>query len=438
MSQIKNQVSDLAVTAIGAKTDVLALRGTDEQAREGGDIDILVPQGDAKTAALALARASQAAGLAVIDFRDIGYIVQLCICDPDVDNAAEAAIKVDLWNGMAWQSLGRDSLTHHIMAIAKQGEGDAKAVAVTTFLQKLMYAGSLRERDKKRIFDCVSVEFLGSFCQAVGLRISPECIRSGRIGLFEKWRFRAASCSLHGWQTSIWLLQVLFLAIVRRTFGASQGPGEVIGVAGRNEREKSALVERFSAVVEAAEFRTPIRMGSALAVCLQSTDSGEINTADQANDEGRSQLRTGSWLVGRAKLVYYIVAFYFSAIWCRIHASRGESVLVDNTPTDFAVDLTRFDIPHRDLPGPLIRQLTPKGKHFWLTDSEDDQGNNGCETDVDDQNKIDVTTATLHRRYAEVSRATGSVMLDGNQSSQTIFRSFANRLSETYIAHLET
>lgn len=435
MSHIKNQVSDLAVTAIGAKTDVLALRGTDEQAREGGDIDILVPQGDAKTAALALARASQAAGLAVIDFRDIGYIVQLCICDPDVDDAAEAAIKVDLWNGMAWQSLGRDSLTHHIMSIAKQGDGDAKAVAVTTFLQKLMYAGSLRERDKKRIFDCVSVEFLGSFCQSIGLQVSPECLRSGHIGVFEKWRLRAASCSLRGWQTPIWLLQVLFLAIVRRTFGASQGPGEVIGVAGRNGREKSALVERFSAVVEAAEFRTPIRIGSALAVCLQSTDCGEINTAD---DDGRSQLRIGSWLVGRAKLAYYIVAFYLSAIWCRIHASRGDSVLVDNTPADFAVDLTRFNIPHRDLPGPLIRQLTPKGKHFWLTGSEDDQGDNGCETQVDGRSEIGATTAALHRRYAEVSRATGSVMLDGNQSSRTIFRSFANQLSETYIAHLET
>ena len=101
---MKQEVIGMICRALEGHMPMLVLRGGDAQAREGGDIDILVPSWRPLAACQLIADAAKESGWYLCGFRNIGYVVSLTLCRPK-NSGVDDAIKLDLISGLEWYGI---------------------------------------------------------------------------------------------------------------------------------------------------------------------------------------------------------------------------------------------------------------------------------------------------------------------------------------------
>lgn len=251
----KQAATDLVRAALDGQIEGLILRGVDEFAQEGGDIDVLVPRNQAKLALLLVAERAAEAGWKIIGVRDIGYLAQICLTRRCDDDDQYRAVKIDFFNGVSWCALGEDPLICALFDIWDSG-GEHVAVGLATLLQKLLYAGYLRERDRARIFAACDLDRIEAFVAATGLPLSRATLERGALSKITRWSLRAASGGVHLGSVPVWIAQVVWrrirFGVIRSTF-----PGTVIVVECAEQDRWRAVATRFRSLLEHAGFPRP-------------------------------------------------------------------------------------------------------------------------------------------------------------------------------------
>lgn len=251
----KQAATDLVPKALGGQMQYLVLRGLDAFAREGGDIDILVPRNRAREALALVAEAANRNGWAVAGLADIGYLTQICLIRRWGPDRRHKAVKIDLWNGMSWGALGADPLADALFENLET-QGEAYTVGMVTLLQKLLYAGYLRDRDRERVFSACTPDRIAAFAEAHALPLSKADLERARLDLFARWRLRAASAGVKPAGLPAWIVKVLCRTLLFATI-PSTFAGQIFRVSGADAPRRAALFNRFSTVLQQSGFPEP-------------------------------------------------------------------------------------------------------------------------------------------------------------------------------------
>ncbi|RUT29970.1 hypothetical protein EMQ25_11555 [Arsenicitalea aurantiaca] len=288
----KRAAADLVLTALDGQMQYLLLRGLDEFAREGGDIDVLVKRDRAREALTLVAEAAGRGGWAVAGLADIGYLTQICLVQRWGPDGRHKAVKIDLWNGMSWGALGADPLTDALFDNLET-QGTADTVGLVTLLQKLLYAGYLRDGDRERVFSVCAPDRIAAFADAHGLPLSEAEIERGRIDRSARWRLRAASAGVNIVGLPAWIVKVvwraLFFTAIPSTFA-----GEIFRVSGADAPRRAALFENFHTIMHQSGFPEPF-IGPVAAGSVGPLSRGTMRLRGQA-------FRGKTVLVGDASL----------------------------------------------------------------------------------------------------------------------------------------
>ncbi len=399
----------------------ILLRGTGENLRVGGDIDVLVPASTSAEAALRVCEAAEAAGWSVIGCRHLGYVAQVCFLIPRFNNGVDISIKIDLSDGLSWYALGDDPIGEEIFRYCREGGDEIKTAALATFFQKALYPGYLRGKDIRRVFLAISSEEIHLFCVANGLVLSLEDIAKGSLGRRTQWHLRAASGGAGGLKKLPWILLVILSALkARLRFGT--GSGIAIGVAGMDGSGKSTLVDRFVKAVIASEFTAPVVVH--LLPDVIPTPHQIIKRRASVDNYTRpySEPSVKSPINAALRLSYYILAFSAARLWCTAKTASGRMVVFDRSILDFASDLDRARIPHVRLPLFLLKLLLPAGFFFVL--------NAKPETVVARKGELTLERATtLSRRYLVIANSLSIACIDGDGDADKVFKDFVSIIS---------
>lgn len=425
----KKDVSSLANEILRSKMPILQLRGCDEHSRPTSDLDILVPRGRQREAALLLSEAAAAKGWGVVGDRNIGYIVQLCLVRPGAVPAEDMSIKIDLWNGISWAAVGSDPLYTPLFENLTE-EAETEAVAVATLLQKLLYAGYLRERDRTRVFASVDAERIAAFCQDHKLPLTLTDIERGSLSKSARWRLRAASAGISGIKIIPWGVKAIWASVILKS-GFFSGGGDIIGVAGMDGSGKSSLVDRFCLNMKRSEYASPELVHLMPSVIplphqiLRRQNTKENYTKPYAEPPVASK-SSASIRIG-----YYLVAFSATRLWCIFKYLRGNTIVFDRSIIDFSSDLDRARIPHKKLPKWLIRALLPKGTFFYLNASP--------AVAVHRKGELTLERATLlSGRYQHTALIARTAKLDGDQDADAVFSEFMSVITKRRLMKLRS
>jgi hypothetical protein len=272
---IKEDATDLVRAALNGHMPLIILRGNDKFSRSEGDVDILVPRDRADEALLLVTALAKQERWGVSDVNGIGYISQLCLmkrCDPDNNFQA---IKIDVWNGLSWAAIGRDPLGDAIF-VALRDNGEIYAAGLTTALQKFLYAGFLRNRDRARIFAACDINQISTFITEQGLPLTRTNIEKGRVGYLSRWRLRFASTGMTTAELPIWAGRVAWRTLWFRLF-KSHLRGQIIVVSGGSVKRRLALIERFRSLIVQSEFREPLTFQSNQSKAQTKSLSGKLD-----------------------------------------------------------------------------------------------------------------------------------------------------------------
>lgn len=250
---------DLVSQALDEQMEFLVLRGVDDFARDGGDIDVLVPSGCSRQALLRVTERAFEAGWTIPEVRDIGYLTQICLVKRWGEKRTHRAVKVDFFNGATWAGSGPDPLGRNLFDGLHKTLSRAEASGLATLLQKMLYAGYLRDRDRDRIAAACPPSRIKTLIDVTGLPVSHADLDRGRLSRRSQWRMRAASADvgvtgLLGWGLRV-ILRKLHFALVLSTI-----PGRILRVSGADEPRRSAVVVQFQSLLEHAGFPSPPSM----------------------------------------------------------------------------------------------------------------------------------------------------------------------------------
>lgn len=251
----KEIATELVRSALDGLMEFLVLRGVDEFAREGGDIDVLVPRNCSKLALSLVGQRAYETGWMIAGIGDIGYLTQICLIKRSADRSHYHSIKVDFFNGVSWAALGDDPLGRALLAKRNQN-GERLAVALTTLLQKLLYAGYLRDRDRDRIASaCVSSQ-IEEFVATTRLPLSRADLLRGRLRKMARWRLRFASAGVPLVCLPSWIARVVLHKLYFAVFRSSI-QGALIVVSNGDRSRWTALATQFRSLVERSGFAGP-------------------------------------------------------------------------------------------------------------------------------------------------------------------------------------
>lgn len=264
----KQAAADLVREALEGQMEFLVLRGLDDRAREDGDIDVLVPNGRSGQALLRVAERAVEAGWTVAGAGDVGYLTQICLVHRWGEDRAHRAVKVDFFNGATWAASGADPLGRALFEGLHQTLSVAEAIGLATLLQKMLYAGYLRDRDRDRIAAACPPGRIRAFIDAIGLPLSHADLDRGCLSRRSQWRMRAASAGvglagMPGWGLRVMWRKLQF-TLVRSTI-----PGCILRVTGADDPRRAAVTERFQSLLEQAGF--PSRLA------IPNTDMGRVS-----------------------------------------------------------------------------------------------------------------------------------------------------------------
>jgi thymidylate kinase len=418
----KRKIADFALSALDQKIEAILLRGTDDNSRLGGDIDIVVPAGQAAKAAVCIGEAAVSVGWSVVGFRHLGYVAQICLLIPNPAGIDDTAIKIDLSDGLAWYALGNDLIGEAIFRLQSEGTSEAQAAGLATFFQKMLYPGFLRDRDKSRIFAAIDPEEINTFCVKNNLPVSMTEIEAGLLKKKTRWQLRAVSANARGISMLPWVLMAVWSAL-RARLGVRTGGGQIIGVSGMDGSGKSTLVDRFVRALTIAEFTEPELVHLLPEVIptphkiIRRKSSVENYTRPYSEPPVRSRLSAIS------RLGYYILAFSAARIWCGVKVTRGATIIFDRSIVDFSSDLARARIPHVQLPKWLLKALLPPGLFFYIDAT--------AETVVARKGELTHERASeLSRRYLATSKALNIIRIDGEVDAHSVFGTFISVVTE--------
>ena len=418
----KQNIADFILSVLDQKVAVILLRGSDDNSRTGGDIDVLVPAGQSAKAAVCIGEAATSLGWAVVGFRHLGYVAQICLMIPNASETDDLAIKIDLSDGLAWYALGVDPIGEAIFRLHRKGGSEAQAAGLATFFQKALYPGFLRDRDKQRIFAEINHKDIDAFCIENNLPISLKEIEAGLLLQKTRWQLRAASANARGLKMAPWIAMVVWSAL-RARLGLGTGGGLVIGVAGMDGSGKSTLVDRFVRALVDAEFTQPelVHLLPDVIPTPHRIVRRKSTVDNYTRPYSEPPVRSKSSAILR--LSYYILAFAVARLWCRGKTARGKTVVFDRSIVDFASDLARARIPHIQLPSWLLRALLPPGLFFFIDTTP--------ETVVTRKGELTLERATnLSCRYLVTSQTLNIVCIDGEPDANTVFGAFVSTVTD--------
>lgn len=253
---LKEEAVQLVRHALNGHMENMVLRGVDEFARQGGDIDVIVPHNQARIALLRISEWATLDGWKIIGLRDIGYLAQICLAKRGA-GGDYGAVKIDFFNGASWCALGKDPMAEALFDI-RNSIGEPEAIGLATLLQKLLYAGYLRERDWARIAVVCNRDLINAFVAGTRLPLSQTALEIGVLSKCRIWCLRAASAGVHRLHgVPIWLAQVIWRRIYF-SFRRSTLPGAAFVVECSDQDRWKAVVERFQLLFECAGFPEPI------------------------------------------------------------------------------------------------------------------------------------------------------------------------------------
>lgn len=252
---VKEAATNLVRSALDGTMRFLVLRGLDAFARTDGDIDVLVPRGRGREALKLVSARAAERGWIVAGVRDIGYISQLCLVDLAAEGERDRAVKIDLWDGVSWAAIGADPWGDALLDGLDGGDA-VEIVGLVTFLQKMLYAGFLRDRDRERIASAVDATQVAGFVAAHGVPLTAANLQSGRVGRAARWRLRATSSGVVTTGLPFWVVKVIWyklrFAVVRSSL-----PGVMFAVTGTAPR-RAAAIERCRDILGTSGYPEPV------------------------------------------------------------------------------------------------------------------------------------------------------------------------------------
>lgn len=429
---MKTELTALVKKALSGTMPVLTLRGADALARDGGDLDFIVPPGHAVAACNVVSRAAHAEGWYLVGFRDIGYLAQIVLIRP-VLGGADESLKIDFFDGLRWYGVGTDVAANRLFDALTPLPGDEDKVSgAAGFFQKILTVGRQSERDWARIVATgADATYLAESAQALRLPITRAQIETRGVAGVDKWRLRAASGGVtEPISAFVWLLRAT-AAHVKFKLGTGTGMGLVVGVSGLDGSGKSTLVDRFIAAYRKAGGEQP------LLVHLMPT---WIPLPHQIFRRGKTQSNytrpyseppVSSRLNGGLRLAFYLCAFTLTRLSLWIERKGGRLIILDRSFVDFASDLTRSRIPARRLPTWLLRALMPVGRLFYLDASP--------EAVVARKGELTLEKArSLRESYLKTCDAVDATLLNGDDTPDAVFKELLSHLTREYMQRIAT
>lgn len=427
---MKLEVTELVKRSLAGVIPVLGLRGADTHAREGGDLDFIVPPGHAVAACEVVAKAALAEGWFLLGFRDIGYLAQIVLIRPAA-NDADNALKIDFFDGLRWYGVGTDVAGHRLFAQLLPSQPDEEKLAgAAGFFQKILIVGRESERDWARVAATgADANYLAETAQSLCLPVNRNHIQERGVTGLGKWRLRAASGGATGVISGIfWLLRVT-AAHFKFQSGLGTKAGLILGVSGLDGSGKSTLVDRFIAGIRKAGGEPP-QIVHLLPAWIPLPHQLFRRRKTQSNyTRPYAEPPVSSRLNGWLRLSFYLCAFMLARLTLWLEMKRGRLIVMDRSFLDFASDLTRSRIPAARLPGWLLRTLIPKGQLFFLDASPD--------VVVARKGELTLEKAhSLQASYRETCNCVGATLLGGDRTADEVFKELLDHLSREYLQRL--
>lgn len=414
---------------------MLILRGDDEHAHAGGDIDILVPSHKSIEACQLIATQAKLAGWYLLGFRNIEYVASITLVRPGM-NGHDDAVKLDLISGLGWYGIGGNVVTNLFFDLQAQHAGDrvgtASLMAFATYLQKVMAAGNLNTREWSRITGGGVSHFdLLITAGRVRFPLLKDDVEENGVRRLRQWQLRMASSGFSGlYKVALWIPHAVY-SHVRFKLGVGTGMGHLFSLSGLDGSGKSTQMERLFAAYAKAGGNQPklvhllptwIPMPHQL---FRRTQTTQNYTHPYAEAPVKSKLS------GSLRLVYYLGAFFLTKCWLRVLTERGNVFVLDRSFVDFAADLARARIPDFSLPKWLIRLFTPKGTLLFLDALPD--------TVVKRKGELQLAKATvLRQRYLNVIHVVEGHVIDSEGTPDAVFVLILKQIDHIYRQRLLT
>ncbi|MEQ9007460.1 MAG: hypothetical protein RLP12_06220, partial [Ekhidna sp.] len=229
----------------------LILRGNDDEARFAGDIDILVPKGEANRACLLSSSFFCLKGWKLLSYRDIGYLSTITLTL--ITSDSNTAIKVDFFSGLEWYGIGSGRISRkffgEILPSCVDRDRKNELISLVNYLQKCMYVGKLSDRDQRRIN--IKPEILVSIAKKIELHVSTGDALKG-MGKLSQWRLRYESSGVRSpFELAEWCINVLFAAI-RSRLKKGIYSGMIFELSGMDGSGKSTQLKLLRGIYEAS------------------------------------------------------------------------------------------------------------------------------------------------------------------------------------------
>lgn len=430
----KQALAMLAYTALAGKIPMQVLRGLGDPEREDGDIDFIVPPGAAIQACLVVAQEAQRNNWHLVSIRNLKYVCTIVLVKPHASEKDEA-VKLDFIDGLAWRGFaGKGSFANPFSPewdSIHEGWTSTGITGALTFLQKIMSAGSVSEKEWARIAASgTDVDYLANIASEFNLPLSRTQIEERKLSGFAKWKLRAKACGVTNPVTALWWFAKSILAHSAFKLGWETATDLVLGISGLDGSGKSTLVDRFIAVLHKADAYKP-KLVHFLPSWIPMPHQIARRKKTQSNyTKPYAEPPVSSRLNGNLRLVYYLCAFALARLFLGPFRKRGQLIILDRCFLDFASDLARARIPDRRLPQGVVRLLMPAGMLFFLDAMP--------ETVVARKGELKLEKAkTLQSQYLETTRVAGGSVLNGEANPEEVFSEFLQYVSTKYLQSLQ-
>lgn len=428
---LKHDIYKIVTDALFDNIKFLELRGFDSLARKDGDLDFLVPVGFSVKACLLVAKEAIRLGWFLTGFKNIGYISQIVLVRPAAKNADDA-IKIDFFDGVSWYGVGDCDASFLMFEMIERGEISSDvASGIVCFIQKLMYAGKISNRDLLRIKNYGITEnnivYIG---RVLGFNFKSEWLDEFKISKLEQWRLRIES---HGAINISNFVKWIF-SVVARHFkfksGIKTGGGLILGLSGLDGSGKSTVLDRFVSSMNCTgdNWIDRIHLLPEWIPLPHQLVRRKKTIGNYHKPYSESVVNSG--ISSALRLTYYVVAFSLAKMAIIISSFRGRIIVMDRNYFDFASDPARARISLEKLPKSFSRLLMPHGLLIFL--------NSSPEVVYKRKGELTIEKAKLlQEKYINNALIFKIKIIDGDENHDEVYKNFLNFVSKEFLTALE-